>query len=352
MENEFNNNENKSYNNKLDILAVIGFKGSVIDGLILHPDNEHLIFPLGSQIVVRNILTREQKYLRGHDNDISVICVSKSGKYLATGQKTHTGFKADIIIWDFESGSFLHRLSIHKVAIKSLSFSFNDNYLVSLGSYEDNYLIVWNVESGKALCGNTAGTDNVHCVKFCNTVDDQIITCQNYGIKIWKIDYQAKKLRSTDVNFGNLRRMFTCISIDSTDNFAFFGTKTGDVIEVDINNAIYKRIGPVKRLFSQGITTIITLPNGDLIVGTGEGVLAKIGYNEMRIKAESKILGSISSITFTSDYSYFFCGTDQSNIYWCESSTLNCEIRSTCHYDNVNDVAFPKYFYIKLIKNI
>ena len=48
----------------LNILAVIGFNGITIDGLILHPDNEHLIYPLGSQIVIRNILTREQRFLR------------------------------------------------------------------------------------------------------------------------------------------------------------------------------------------------------------------------------------------------------------------------------------------------
>lgn len=51
-------------NNQLNILAVIGFKGAVIDGLILHPDNEHLIYPIGSQIIVRNVLTREQRFLR------------------------------------------------------------------------------------------------------------------------------------------------------------------------------------------------------------------------------------------------------------------------------------------------
>lgn len=48
----------------LNILAVIGFNGACIDGLILHPDNEHLIYPLGSQIVIRNILTREQRFLK------------------------------------------------------------------------------------------------------------------------------------------------------------------------------------------------------------------------------------------------------------------------------------------------
>jgi len=42
----------------LDLQAVIGFKGKVNNGLILHPDNEHLIFPLGTTIVVRHIISR------------------------------------------------------------------------------------------------------------------------------------------------------------------------------------------------------------------------------------------------------------------------------------------------------
>ena len=65
---------------QLDITAVIGFKGKINQGLMLHPDNEHLIFPLGSTIIVRNIISRSQTFLRGHDNDISVITVSPSGR--------------------------------------------------------------------------------------------------------------------------------------------------------------------------------------------------------------------------------------------------------------------------------
>lgn len=73
----------------------------MIDGLILHPDNEHVIFPLGTTLVVRHIISRTQQFLRvgillltlqGHDNDISNVTVSSSGKYIASGQKTHMGF--------------------------------------------------------------------------------------------------------------------------------------------------------------------------------------------------------------------------------------------------------------------
>lgn len=50
--------------NSLNILAVIGFNGGTIDGLILHPDNEHIIYPIGTQLIVRNVLTRNQTFLR------------------------------------------------------------------------------------------------------------------------------------------------------------------------------------------------------------------------------------------------------------------------------------------------
>lgn len=138
------------------------YTGKVIDGLILHPDNEHIMFPLGTTIVIRNIITRTQQFLRGHDNDISVLRVSNSGKYVASGQVTHMGFQAEIIIWDFESLQILHRLKLHKVLIQSLSFSHNEQYLASVGGRDDGTLVVWDVETGKALCGSPVGMNDVN----------------------------------------------------------------------------------------------------------------------------------------------------------------------------------------------
>jgi hypothetical protein len=82
--------------------------GNTYDGLLLHPDNEHIVYPLGSTVVVRHILSRTQTFLRGHDNNISglsfiysAIKISNDGKYLASAQKSFPGFSADVIIWDF-----------------------------------------------------------------------------------------------------------------------------------------------------------------------------------------------------------------------------------------------------------
>jgi WD40 repeat protein len=333
--------ESKPEQKSLNLMAIIGFSGKVPDGLILHPDNETLIFPIGSQIIVRNVLTRQDSFLRGHDNDISIMALSKSGRYLASGQKTFSGFKADIIIWDLTTLSLIHRFSIHKVIIQSLDFSFNDKYLVSVGGRDDNNLIVWDVQTGKALSGATAGTAFVRQVKFFNLSDNKFITCQDYGIRIWNVDYELKKLSHIEVNFGNLKRIPLSMVLDPLDKFAYFGTQSGDILEIDLVHAIYKRIGPVKKLFSQGVITIKMLPNSDLLVGTGNGTIAKIGFIDFKIKQEGKVLGAVTSITLTAESSFMFVGTDQSNIYWVETSSLKSEIRNTCHNDSINDIQFP-----------
>jgi len=66
----------------LNLMALIGFNEVVIDGLILHPDNETIIFPIGNQIIVLNVLTRQDQFLKGHSNYISSMTLSNSGCYL------------------------------------------------------------------------------------------------------------------------------------------------------------------------------------------------------------------------------------------------------------------------------
>lgn len=47
-------------------------------------------------------------------------------------------------------------------------------------------------------------------------------------------------------------------------------------MEIDVENAIHKRIAPAGKLFSLGVTKIGMLENGDMIIGAGDGTLAKI----------------------------------------------------------------------------
>lgn len=136
------------------------FTGEVPGGLLVNSDREHLIYPVGNTIVVEEIkedrkagsgtkgVTKQgrttpddpklrQKLLSGHKGRVSCLAVSKSGKYLASGEES-THVQADVIVWDFEQCSKLHTLDqLHKVKVEALAFSPNDKYLVSLGGQDD-----------------------------------------------------------------------------------------------------------------------------------------------------------------------------------------------------------------------
>lgn len=64
----------------------------------------------------------------------------------------------------------------------------------------------------------------------------------------------------------------------------------------------------------------------------------------MKMKAQNKVLGGVTSMTFTNDFTYFFAGTNLSNIYWVDSERLEPQLRNTCHYQKINDIAFPSNY--------
>jgi len=98
------------------------------------------------------------------------------------------GFQADIIIWDFDTLQMMHRLKLHKVLIQSLSFSYDEKYLASLGGQDDNTLVIWDIESGKALIGNPVGMNIANKVCFFNNTSQKCLTIHNYGIRTWDCD--------------------------------------------------------------------------------------------------------------------------------------------------------------------
>jgi WD40 repeat protein len=208
-----------------------------------------LIFPLGTTIVVRHIISRTQQFLRGHDNELSVIVVSNTGKYIASGQKTYQGFKADIIIWDFDTLELKHRLKMHQMLIQSLSFSNDEQYLASLGGQDDGQLVIWESETGKAICGHSVGMHVANKICFYNNTANNFVTIHDYGIRIWDVDYVQKKILYQDLQMGQIKRRFQCIKITPDDASAFMGTLTGDIVEICLNRRLFKRIGPGNTLF-------------------------------------------------------------------------------------------------------
>merc|ERR1719230_2087312 len=167
----------------LTLEGVIGMSGKIKHSLILHPDDTHIIYPLGSTIVIKNVEdTSKQTFLQGHSDRVTCIAMSRNGNTLASGQITHMGYLAEIILWDLSglaSGSappqLIYRLRLHKVKVEALAFNCTGTYLASIGGEDDNNLVIWNVATGAAICGSPAAHDHCKAVKWMNT--DETLLC-------------------------------------------------------------------------------------------------------------------------------------------------------------------------------
>lgn len=68
-----------------------------------------------------------------------------SGALIASGQINNMGFRAYVIVWDWQSRKEIFRHDMHKVRVEALCFTSNELCLISLGGRDDGMLIVWDI---------------------------------------------------------------------------------------------------------------------------------------------------------------------------------------------------------------
>lgn len=330
---------------QIELESTIGFSGLVPKGLIAHPGREHIIYPLGCTVIIERISGKKnQQFLHGLNSNISCLAVSTSGRYVAAGQETHIGFGADIIIWDFNTQKLLHRLSIHKEKVQGLTFSPNDKFLASLGGHEDNSSLVWDVQTGQAVCGSSASqkpaSGFTEIIVFANTSDHLFMTAGEQILRVWEINPATRKLIVTEVVMGTVRRHIKAVVISPDDQLAYCGTTTGDVLQVSIPNKLFKTSGPEKAKFSQGVISLAQLKTGDLVVGAGNGEIAVIKPGVWKPTKSAKLDSSVTSIAIRGDGHEIFAGTARSIIYRVGLAEFKPEQRLVAHYERVNQVEF------------
>uniref|UniRef100_A0A8C7I4C2 Cilia- and flagella-associated protein 52 n=1 Tax=Oncorhynchus kisutch TaxID=8019 RepID=A0A8C7I4C2_ONCKI len=281
---------------RLELEAVIGFNGHVFSGLRVHPGREHFIYPLGCTVILKSLKDGKQEFLHGHTNNVSCVTVSKSGRYIASGQVTFMGFKADLIIWDYEKRAIHARLQLHKAKVEGLAFSPNDKYLVSLGGQDDGSIVVWSLESKEAICGSPASAHSFRFLLF--------------------------------YSHGNC-----CLSTGGDGN--------GDILKVNLKTRLLNSCGPRKQKFSKGVNTLKVLKSGDILVGSGDGMFTLCSGPNFKTIKKVQLEGGVTSIAVRGEGHQFFAGTEAAQIYRFGYTDFKEELIATSHNSAVNDVAFP-----------
>ena len=132
---------------------------------------------------------------------------------------------------------------MHKAKVQALAFSKDDSYLASLGGEDDNSVVVWHVDTGKAICGSPAANDTALALKWSNTNESMFMTGGKYNLRSWQFDLENRKIRPTDFALGHMKRVITSLTLDNDDAFAYCGTESGDLLQVcelfNIEQSVY-----------------------------------------------------------------------------------------------------------------
>ncbi|XP_001948904.2 cilia- and flagella-associated protein 52-like [Acyrthosiphon pisum] len=377
----------------LELKSLIGFDGNPLNGLILHPDGVHLIYPLGTNVTTYNWSTKVQRFFVGLTNIISAVTVSSTGKYVAAGQVNYMGFRSPIIIWDFQTGEVVTNYESHMVRVESVAFSCCEQYLISLGGIDDGSIIVYEIEEKEVLCGSssvksTAGISTV--LKAVNSRNRCFVMAGDNILRLWTLNREQRNLQGLDTSFAKIKRKILCTEIDRLDEYAYCGTSTGDVLKIKLNfpadlavqkpstsptlvGCFAKYPKPGKKqppgitveLYSRGVTSLRLYGNdGTMIVGSGNGVVELV-RQKVQLKQQKKhykkvetrlaapthpllvtvlsanVESTVTSIQLMENHTVLV-GTINCELFTVSVATFAVTRMFTCHTSAVFDLAFPR----------
>ena len=305
-----------------------GFNGKCLDGvnvLSLPPreddDRERLLLvhPLGGSVCVRELFlegggksakntnttvatTRRERDGKEEetippmffcdDSDVRdqtrVTCATTSpcGKFIAAGSRVNVATNVAVVrAWEVagegrrrikKQSESLVKLSLHKGEVTSLAFSPCSKFIASLGGASDNYqLVLWRLADGKAMCGrNTFGATTVAFVNRAS-INPSLVTAgaDESGVVMWQFDNAKRSFSSEKCRLGQIRRDVVKVVVSENDDFAYLGTKTGDVLKVSLEgDRLFKRKSDYK--VSGGVTSLALVKGTGrtlLLVGGGDG---------------------------------------------------------------------------------
>ena len=210
-------------------------------------DPDRIFYVAGSTVVYGHLgKTGGQSFLRGHDDDVTCMAVSHSGKLIATGQ---TGVNADVVLWDAVNGKELFRLSEHDEGIACLAFSPDDRLLVSCGIHADGKIFAWDTETGCIVANGALSPRETNAIAFAPKIQRNgtyytFGTAGKEEVVIWGCDAGRGLIGGQKCGTGNTKRYFTsCIfSPDSQELYA--GSKSGDISTFNTQGCVLRTWSP------------------------------------------------------------------------------------------------------------
>eukprot|EP00835_Amoeboradix_gromovi_P001337 NODE_59_length_25653_cov_0.289622.p3 type:complete len:568 gc:universal NODE_59_length_25653_cov_0.289622:12775-14478(+) len=234
-----------------------------------------------------------------------ISCIDIYSHYAVTGHFCGKSDMASIHLIDLRDGSIVFTSPLHKYLVKSVKFTLDGQYIISMGGQDDRTLTVTNL-SGRAVGG----------VLISKEIQKQIHTLsvgEGYTFfaageimpKLWKMDPTSKKLQEFQFQMGLLKRVIVSSLI--TGDLVLCGTLSGDVLKFDLKNLIFKDNGPKKfsEDFARGVKSISLLNEDQILLGGGSGTVAVANISNLNIIYKIDLKSAVYNLKVASNSQIF-----------------------------------------------
>ncbi|GMH95472.1 hypothetical protein TrST_g9575 [Triparma strigata] len=328
----------------IELEHAIGFSGTP-GCLFYHPSGEHFVFAAGGTVVIQSFLDpHDQHFLSGHTGPITCMCMSKSGRYFASGQN---GEDSDVLVWDFESKKMLYRLSEHDHGVKCISFSDDELLLCTVGIDSDEKMIIWDLSNGYIVCNQKSNPQPTNCVTWGGMVKDikrrdtdkyLLVTSGAKTSVLWELDPFLGELTAEQVHTtgrGEQVRENTIVDFSGDKETIYCGTTSGDFGLINVRLKKLMKTVPACRL---GILSLLSWPEG-VICGGGDGTITTFD-SRLIDRQQCKLDGPVIAMSFSPDKAELVAGTSTGFVYRVRLEGLQTLLVCENHCAHVKCVAY------------
>jgi WD40 repeat protein len=302
---------------------------------------------LGASVVVGDLAdVHSQKFLRKHDDEITCLEVSPSGKYIASGQK---GNESNVYIWDFESGKAIYGFEEFDQSVVSVGFSMDERMLVTLGGEEPGrQMYIYDLSNGMIVATVSklpAGTVTavfggfIKDIKRRDTERYTLCSGGTSGLTLWDLDPYSGDIDAVSLKGdarATVKRSYTAVAYSIDGETILGASESGDL---QIVSAKAERIVSSVACCRKGLLTLRTFAGG-VVVGGGDCSLKLLNMN-MDVVAETALDGAVLSLSLSPDGLEALAATSTGSVFRVNLVTMQHILFSESHSAAVTAVAFP-----------
>ncbi|KAF0689113.1 Aste57867_19385 [Aphanomyces stellatus] len=308
---------------------------------------------MGAAVVVSRISDpHAQEFLRGHDEEITSMAISRSGLLLASGQLPSTkrnGAGAVIVVWELQAQRELYQLQGFFCKITKMAYSPDDHFLIAAGA--DGRVILWDMRTSEVVFTKAFPTpvtilnwgkveEKSRRPKYTLTLacSSQLVV-NDLAYDIASMQYKLESFPCAMPSTGLVRDYLSATMTQAKD-MLLAGTVAGELVVFHADARVFKCTIPIS---THGVQSVVCdAASGFVYVGAGDGVLKKLvgATVEWNLVGHVQLLGAIVGLAVTCDGASLVAGTSAGKLYHIDATHLDVRELATSHVAAVTAVAF------------